>query len=881
MEDLFGDLDDESPALSMDTVLGSLSANSSPSKRGGSAPVHGMHDGMKGMDPIRKGSAPTSEPEEMPSFVGAALPTQAAPHSGVATPPNTDSFSSNPSASLGMTEEKFGQAVFHPAPKPSPSSAPSSASSAIPPLGLVTGPPFSISSASASTTTTSSSFSNNHSSSASSSPHKSVHIITTPSSSIPSSPTSNHSLPSSPVKPVVAQEPFTIPSSPEQVIALLQAEHARAQQLAAANHSLESKVMLAHKKAEAVLREALARHSAEISKLKATFSQWAAKKKTEFTTVQTKLGSAVTKGRQLITENAKLKGELSSARRQIQEMEDQLKTLGVQVENTKSSKEKEEAAIVEAKSSYESELTELADALLQANQQLSVYETNEEVKRNVNVNISPDTQPMNDSPLNVEISIEGDFTIQWLRSFRGSCFQKIGGVLSTQKTYYPTVDDIGATLRVEVVTASGVELGAETGPVKCNPKMYTELFDLLKVDIRKNLKEHTFVVQSLGNAAENKKESLLLSKDKIKLKANNKTYAKAPYSEQVTVVLDENTRKGFTINLGYNTEPPEQAKPQHFTVGSAMSRDVIVLSVRLYNMLQLTQKNAKPPEQQYMLDEYIRDVTFSGKKSSVDSLTLLSRHTDMQVPQGLEPSVSKNKNTSPADGVLTRRNSTNVLAIAQRRTSFSGGVVPVSLLPKSVDAMLRTDSGAGSDESDSGNISGGSSGMFVVEPIKKTKEELEEEAKKKTGRDGVSNSAWDDIGGGGANDDEKWSDDEDDKSEAKSIKVTIDMSKEVKKASVEELKMMALGNSPRALAMGTGKKKKKKKVGSKKSAAVQALDMNTGAGQSPTKAGTVTASTTSTKANASPTSSAAGSVDDSCAPSTPEKEAGPNGMEFL
>eukprot|EP00457_Paulinella_chromatophora_P001460 gb/GEZN01001462.1/.p1 GENE.gb/GEZN01001462.1/~~gb/GEZN01001462.1/.p1 ORF type:complete len:893 (-),score=182.03 gb/GEZN01001462.1/:145-2823(-) len=892
MDDLFGDLADEAPALSMDTTLGVLSASSSPNKPGSSTPVNGMNGGLNGIDPVRKGSDPTprlapplhqprkaSEPMQMPSFAGSAFATKLAPSSGSATPPNNELFPSS-------KKEENGQAVFHSAPKISPGVSPS-----ISLRSITSAPPTSISS-----------LANNHSS-AMTSPLKSTSTalpspLPSSPSSLPSSPTSNHSLPSSPDKPAGTQEANTIPSSPEQAVQLLQAERARSDQLAAANQILESKVVLARKKAESVHREALARHSAEITKLKGTFSQWAAKKKTEFLAVQTKLASAVTKGRQLITENAQLKSDLATVRRQNQDMEEQLKKLGVEVESTKLSKEKDEAAIVKVKSSYESELTELADALLQANQQLSAYESNEDVKRNVNVNISPTSQPITDSPLKVEISIEGEYTVQWLRSFRGSSFQKIQGALSTQKTYHPTVDDIGATLRVEVRTVSGVELGAETGPVKCNPKMYPQLLDLLKVDIRKHLKDHVFVVQSLGSAVESKKESLLLSKDKIKLKANNKTYAKSAYSEELKVVLDDNTRRAFTVYFGSKAEPAEEAKPQQFTAGSGMQRDVIVLSVRLYNLLQVTQKMNKTPEQQCMLDEYIREVTNRGKKDAVDSFTLLSRQYDMQVPYGLEASVSRNKSLAPVDGLPTRRsNSTsNVLAIAQRRTSFTGGVAPGSLLPKSVDAMMKTEeSGLDDSNYDIGNIRGGSTGMFVVEPNKKTKEELEEEAKKKAGRDGVSNSAWDDIGGAGAHDDEKWSDDEEEKNETKTnIKVTIDMSKEVKQASGDELKMMVLGVSPQSLTMGTAKKKKKKKTGAKKGSAVQTLDMNAippstpaGAGQSaadnatPTSAEIVTSSPTSTISNTSPTFSAGGAVGDSSAPSTPEKEAGPNRTDVL
>eukprot|EP00456_Euglypha_rotunda_P078742 TRINITY_DN7539_c0_g1_i12.p1 TRINITY_DN7539_c0_g1~~TRINITY_DN7539_c0_g1_i12.p1 ORF type:complete len:220 (+),score=39.06 TRINITY_DN7539_c0_g1_i12:695-1354(+) len=148
---------------------------------------------------------------------------------------------------------------------------------------------------------------------------------------------------------------------------------------------------------------------------------------------------------------------------------------------------------------------------------------------------------------------------------------------------------------------------AEIGPVLCRQKIVTVVQEYLKK------LDATFTVSSAGTEKkETKSLTILLNKEKIKLRADRETFSKAPYNKHLKVELDGSSAFQIAVKVS------DQEKRFEFICRNSLERDVLALTVRLFNLLQMMGK-ARPADNMVALIEWIRHTNISEEVGVVDS----------------------------------------------------------------------------------------------------------------------------------------------------------------------------------------------------------------------------------------------------------------------
>ena len=184
--------------------------------------------------------------------------------------------------------------------------------------------------------------------------------------------------------------------------------------------------------------------------------------------------------------------------------------------------------------------------------------------------------------------------VQWSRSFGGSAFTKIPGGLAQQLSYTPTIDDVGATLKVDLYMPDPLAPDAmlpkpvsrEIGPVRVRRNMVIAMHEAIKKgDILLNV-ESAYDSGLSAKEKEKQRPQILLNREKIKLRAGGKTIAKAEWSDQLRVVIDYESTTRFTLRVDASSTPVSYSVPPG-------ERDLIVQTIRSFNAHMLSQANAK------------------------------------------------------------------------------------------------------------------------------------------------------------------------------------------------------------------------------------------------------------------------------------------------
>ena len=354
----------------------------------------------------------------------------------------------------------------------------------------------------------------------------------------------------------------------------------------------------------------------EIVALKEMFTQVSEKRKESFLQLKERLRTAS----EMLTKNqeqhaadartiAQLQAQLDESARALKEREAQVQDYVARVHSLESEKgdlfqrtsdelHAAKAAVREGNSKIEAVNAELAKATAA----VRFAEEKEQRQASTEMSVESDNNISENGRLVriVAPSLPADTPTQWYRSFRGSAFAPIpGGLLSTQASYTPTVDDIGAVLKAELLVGPGrnIPVSREFGPIGSKRAMVLAIQEHIKT------KDVTFNVASAYDTTADGKNrpQILLNHEKIKLRVGGKTVAKAGYSDQLRVLLDTESLTRFTVRLDVSSNPLSYA------AANTQERDLIVQTIRSFNQAMIiAAAKTHPPDSVLALAYLIR-----------------------------------------------------------------------------------------------------------------------------------------------------------------------------------------------------------------------------------------------------------------------------------
>jgi len=188
------------------------------------------------------------------------------------------------------------------------------------------------------------------------------------------------------------------------------------------------------------------------------------------------------------------------------------------------------------------------------------------------------------SPLEIHYNylggVEGNSIIRWEIS-RGEdqAFTPIKGESSLK--YTPTTDDVGTFLRVSYtpVRADGV-----TGLVVFSNIISIKPHPEILQEIQNNLTIGTLMFKVLlVNGSEFQKRSILLNRDKVKVRKRRCTISKMKYGQDLKVYRDPNNDSSFILEFS-------KADTHTFLTPTPQQRDIIILTIREFNNTYLNCK---------------------------------------------------------------------------------------------------------------------------------------------------------------------------------------------------------------------------------------------------------------------------------------------------
>lgn len=362
------------------------------------------------------------------------------------------------------------------------------------------------------------------------------------------------------------------------------------------NDSLESEMIFYKKKCESITTKITQEKDAEINNLKSMFAEVSEKRKESFLQLKERLKQAADVINDLTAKHeadtkriAELTQHLAEAEQTQKALNEQLSAAKAELTaisaTTASSSKKLEEEVQREKQLAEDvkkQLDSLNSELAKANTIIALKEEQEQAGTALDIRVESEGGGLiceNSRPLKLIHSYPTHSPVQWYRSFRGGQYSPIPGMLSQKSMYIPTVDDIGACLKVEISLSNGTKGYREVGPVGSNRQMIITIAEGLKK------MEAVFNVEGAYEPGL-KNKSILLNKEKIKLRHNGKTVAKGIYSEHIKVVLDDENPLKFTVWV------EEKTPPISYVAATQKERDLIAQTIRSYNTHSMAGKNA-------------------------------------------------------------------------------------------------------------------------------------------------------------------------------------------------------------------------------------------------------------------------------------------------
>ena len=210
------------------------------------------------------------------------------------------------------------------------------------------------------------------------------------------------------------------------------------------------------------------------------------------------------------------------------------------------------------------------------------------------------------SPLQIHYNylggVEGNSIIRWEKSLGGNhAFTPIKGESSLK--YTPSTDDVGTQIRVSYtpVRADGVTgLIVFSNIISINPTpemqkeiqnnltigtlMFKVSLNYLQIKIQKNINSNQFFHQVLlVNGSEFQKRSIVLNREKVKIRKRRCTITKMKYGSDLKVYRDPNNDSSFVLEFS-------KVDTHTFLTPTPHQRDIIILTIREFNNTYLNCK---------------------------------------------------------------------------------------------------------------------------------------------------------------------------------------------------------------------------------------------------------------------------------------------------
>jgi len=194
------------------------------------------------------------------------------------------------------------------------------------------------------------------------------------------------------------------------------------------------------------------------------------------------------------------------------------------------------------------------------------------------------------SQLNIQYKytggVEGNSSIRWEKSTEDEP-SYIPIKRANSKTYTPTINDIGALVRVAYtpVRADGV-----TGKIVYSKPVKIKIDPGVKAEVESNLAMSTLMFKVLlRNGNEFQKRSILLNRTKVKVRKRRSTITKMKYSPYMKIIPGapemSDLRNSRNIDAGdcFFTLEFSGTDKHIFITPSSYQRDIIVLTIKAFN----------------------------------------------------------------------------------------------------------------------------------------------------------------------------------------------------------------------------------------------------------------------------------------------------------
>lgn len=233
-----------------------------------------------------------------------------------------------------------------------------------------------------------------------------------------------------------------------------------------------------------------------------------------------------------------------------------------------------------------------------------------------------------------------NLTYQWYHSFSGNQYIMIDRACNN--IYTPNINDIGSAIKCIVSSNGSMICSSECGPVKAKGRMIVQTAESIKRGT------YSIILQSI-NTDDNKLmlREILLNKDKIKIRENNKTIYKIGYNNTINVqysssssnsniITNTNPNQSFVIQFDPNTQ-------YEFITTKQDDCDLTIFMIRIF--INLALKSKKSPGYDLLALAYIARTMNETKymklvnNAEQSSNTLHSNHVNVIPPSPSQSSV--------------------------------------------------------------------------------------------------------------------------------------------------------------------------------------------------------------------------------------------------
>lgn len=293
---------------------------------------------------------------------------------------------------------------------------------------------------------------------------------------------------------------------------------------------LESELVYHRKRYDVLAEKCAAEKEKEIAELTTRFNEAAEKRKEQFMQLKDKLKQASTLLQQFQSQHVAQEEKVLAAQAALTQAQQQIQSLQQQLEAAETEKRALQSSLTTQQSELQTHKQSSANQLDAIQAEMNIYRARlqsdaESIEmqgsKEVFLYVEGNEGAENARPIhlhhNLSSSLLSSIQIQWSRSFIGNDYRRIEGILAQGISYVPTVDDIGATLQIELTLpsrATSKPITREFGPIYASRPMISTILDIIKKQ------EVAFNVESVGEAGRNDKEKkqIALNKEKIKLR---------------------------------------------------------------------------------------------------------------------------------------------------------------------------------------------------------------------------------------------------------------------------------------------------------------------------------------------------------------------------